>query len=268
MNLIPKKIYQSWKTKILPDFLEKNVKITKTLNPDYEYVLYDDEDCKNFLLKNFGINYSNAFEVLIPGAFKCDFWRYAMLYVNGGIYIDMDMIPLLPFDSFIENDDEFLSIVDRDDNGAPGIYQSFIACSPRHPILLYSLQLCFANITTRRYSENQILSVTGPGLMAVAFNLFFENKNTLAKIHPGDYKNGIKLFSADKEHKYTHNLENTKIFTNKTIDYKGENYGQMKLYHNQEEREQKKININIFYLFVFLLIIFFSFYFYINLKKN
>ena len=74
MSLIPKKIYQSWKTKNIPDFLEKNVNIIISLNPEYEYLLYDDEHCRNFLLENFGINYANAFDVLIPGAFKCDFW--------------------------------------------------------------------------------------------------------------------------------------------------------------------------------------------------
>ena len=99
--MIPRKIYQSWKTKNLPPELQKVVNKTKALNPNYEYHLYDDEDCRKFLLDNFGINYVNAFDALVPGAFKCDFWRYAVLYVNGGIYMDLDMEALVPFDEMI-----------------------------------------------------------------------------------------------------------------------------------------------------------------------
>ena len=265
MSLIPKKIYQSWKTKNIPDFLEKNVNIIISLNPEYEYLLYDDEHCRNFLLENFGINYANAFDVLIPGAFKCDFWRYAMLYVNGGIYIDMDMVPLVSFDSVIKKDDEFLSILDREDNGSPGIYQSFIACKPNHPILLYSLELCFANITTRKPSQNHILSITGPGLIAVAFNLFFNNKDTMEKLFSKDYGNGIKLFICDKDHKYTYDLDNKKIFTNKTEDYKGENYGQMKLYKDISVKNKKEVSGVIIFISFFILILG-CFYFYKKIK--
>ena len=93
MNVIPKKIYQSWKTKNIPENVQKIVEKTKQMNPEYEYELWDDTDCYNFLLTHFGQNYANAFDVLIPGAFKCDFWRYAVLYVNGGIYMDLDMTP-------------------------------------------------------------------------------------------------------------------------------------------------------------------------------
>ena len=107
MSLIPKVIYQSWKTKELKNDMLNNVKKLQSLNPEYKYVLYDDNDCQNFILENFGINYANAFDVLIPGAFKCDLWRYAMLYINGGVYLDIDMEPKIPFREILEETDRF-----------------------------------------------------------------------------------------------------------------------------------------------------------------
>ena len=218
MSLIPKIIYQSWKTKELSGKMLQVVKQVKILNPEYDYYLYDDDDCRKFLLDNFGVNYANAFDVLIPGAFKCDFWRYAMLYVNGGVYLDIDMVPLVPFREMLNDNDEFVSITDMEHGvftNLPGIYQAFIACRPKHPILLETLYLTFANISTRKIGES--LSITGPIVMGTAFNLYFRNTDTYTEIQPGKYSNGIKLFWMTS--KYTYDLNNRILFQNKFDGY-------------------------------------------------
>ena len=164
MSLIPKKIFQSWKSKDLNDTMKKVVQKIKDMNPDYEYHFFDDNDCRKYLLDNYGENYANAFDVLKPGAFKCDFWRYAVLYKEGGVYLDLDMTPEVPFDDFISPSDRFVSVVDRKIVGLfpCAIYQAFIAAEPGHPILKYALDICFVNIATRRFDLFETLSVTGP----------------------------------------------------------------------------------------------------------
>lgn len=226
MNLIPKVIYQSWGTKTLKPLMSKNVELLKSLNPEYEYKLYDDNDCRKFILDNFGVNYADAFDAIIPGAFKCDFWRYAVLYVNGGVYLDMDMEPLYPFREILSDSDQFVSVADQE-NGIDkitGIYQAFIACKPKHPILLYALQLSFSNIATRRLSINS-LDITGPTVMGVAFNLYFKNSKTYNPIKSGDYGDGVRLFSMTPKH--TIDLQGRAIFNNKFDGYSRgpNNYG-------------------------------------------
>lgn len=218
MNLIPKVIYQSWGTKKLSPLMSKNVERLKSLNPEYEYRFYDDIDCRKFILDNFGVNYANAFDAIIPGAFKCDFWRYAVLYVNGGVYLDIDIEPLFPLKNILKDSDQFLSVADRE-NGIDkitGIYQAFIACKPKHPILLYSLQLSFSNIATRRLSINS-LDITGPTVMGVAFNLYFKNSKTYNPIKSGDYGDGVRLFIMTLKH--TIDLQGRTIFNNKYDGY-------------------------------------------------
>lgn len=229
--LIPKVIYQSWKTQTLSAEIDTVVQKTKQLNPNYKYELYDDEKCRDFLFDNFGVNYANSWDTIIPGAFKCDFWRYAILYVNGGIYMDLDMESLVPFDSMLKEDDEFVSIVDRTSNNNVGIFQSFLAVRPKHPIMLNSLQMCFSNITLK--TEPAILSVSGPAVIGAALNLFWEKADTNSKINPGNYRDGITLFYPDKNFKYTLDLDKKRIFLNKVDDYDpGEAYGQMEYYKN------------------------------------
>lgn len=220
MSLIPKKIYQSWKTKNVPEKFRDIVERTKNMNPEYEYELWDDADCRRFLLDNFGKNYANAFDVLIPGAFKCDFWRYAVLYINGGVYMDMDMSPEIPFRELLTEKDELVSIVDINNKGQPksAIYQAFIACRPKHPIMLTALQLSFSNIISRRHELfESSLAITGPIVMGNALNLYWEKDKTCEKIFPGEYPGGIRLFKFDGEKII--DLSGKKIFNTKFPGY-------------------------------------------------
>lgn len=162
---IPKIIFQSWKTKKLDSKMESNVKKLREQNPEYEYFLFDDEDCKTFLLEYFGKNYVDAFEILIPGAFKCDLWRYAVLYIYGGVYIDIDMIPLVPLRELIPETASFVSVVDHTWVGIPGIFQAFLACDPGNEIVKKSLELAFYNIASRRNGLVDVLCITGPGVV-------------------------------------------------------------------------------------------------------
>lgn len=228
-KFIPKIIYQSWKTKNLPIKMLNNVKKIKKMNPKYEYKLFDDKDCRNFLLENFGINYANAFDTLLFGPFKCDFWRYAILYVYGGIYIDLDLIPLCSFDDIILEEDVLITVADRSFFNVNGIYQAFIAVIPKHPVLLYCLNISFFNIMTRRNENIYVLNITGPGVALNAINLYWNKKKTLDYIKPSIYEDKqmsirlgkqvkIKILKFGSENgfkEFIYDLNNKKIFSNK-----------------------------------------------------
>jgi mannosyltransferase OCH1-like enzyme len=273
MSLIPKKIYQSWKSKDLPEKMAQIVQKTKEMNPEYDYELWDDKDCRQFLLDNFGQNYANAFDILIPGAFKCDFWRYAILYINGGVYMDMDMVPEVPFREMLGKDDQFVSIADLESSGflkmivnLPGIFQSFIACRPGHPIMKKSLELAFASIVMRRTDPATSLSITGPTIVAVAFNLENNELHTYKRIVPGNYPNGTRLLKMNKD--YTYDLDGKKLFQNKYNGYPrgNNNYNYVESYYRDDPRlKYKKLLMYSFFgivIFAVILLIFALIYMY------
>lgn len=274
MNLIPKVIYQSWGAKTLKPLMSKNVERIKSLNPEYEYKLYDDSDCRKFILDNFGVNYADAFDAIIPGAFKCDFWRYAVLYVNGGVYLDIDMEPLYPFREILKDSDQFVSVADQE-NGIDkitGIYQAFIACKPKHPILLYSLQMSFSNIATRRLSINS-LDITGPTVMGVAFNLYFKNSKTYNPIKSGDYGDGVRLFTMTPKH--TIDLQGRVIFNNKYDGYSRgpNNYGLSLHYYTDSPWGKSSIIHSVVlrfrtYILIILVILGIAMYIYRKKKRS
>ena len=154
---IPKVIYQTWKTK---DLHENCIKIRdniQSLNPDYEMKLYDDNDIDIFIKNNFDDYIYTCYSNLNVGAAKADFWRYCILYKNGGVYLDIDSEILRPLDQLIEENDK--CIITREGN--PGTFNNWIMIFEKeHPILLKTINNCCYNITNK--TSNDICYLTGP----------------------------------------------------------------------------------------------------------
>ncbi len=168
---IPKKIFQTWKSRYLTEKVYNHVRKLIDMNPDYDYYLFGDYECREYLKRYFTSEYLAAFDDIVPGAFKADFWRYAVLYREGGVYIDIDLDILYPLDSFIPKDTDFVSVKDRCPPTHPnGIYQAFIATIPLHDFLSCSLQLCLSNVQSIYYDKQTCLGITGPRMMGTAMN--------------------------------------------------------------------------------------------------
>ena len=66
-------------------------------NPEFQHYIYDDGMCREFIKKNFNREVLHAYDSLEPDAFKADLWRYAILYINGGVYVDIKYRPANSF---------------------------------------------------------------------------------------------------------------------------------------------------------------------------
>ena len=56
---------------------------------EYEISVYNDEDCRQFLLDHYEPSFEKKFNEFKKGAHKADFFRYAYLYIHGGVYLDV-----------------------------------------------------------------------------------------------------------------------------------------------------------------------------------
>ena len=86
---IPLHVYQTWSTKQLPPKMKQCVDLLASANPQFQFSLFDDDECADFIRNNFEEDVYQAYQTLVPGAFKADLWRYCVLYINGGIYLDI-----------------------------------------------------------------------------------------------------------------------------------------------------------------------------------
>ena len=111
--MIPKVIYMCHKDLI---HISKYSENWKRLNPEYDIKLYDDALCKQFLLDEYSQLHVDIFNFLKDGPIKADFWRLCIINKYGGLYVDADIEPLIPLNTFIEDIDDFVTCISMDFN--------------------------------------------------------------------------------------------------------------------------------------------------------
>lgn len=91
MTPIPKRIIQTGKHADLPLVERAAVANIKLLNPDFEYLFFDDNDVESFI-DGFYPQYRALFDTFPIRIQKYDFFRYLAIYHYGGFYFDLDVL--------------------------------------------------------------------------------------------------------------------------------------------------------------------------------
>ena len=167
-KVIPRHIYQTWHTKDnFPEKMRECITTLQRQNPEFIHHLFDDDDCREFIKDNYSAEVVNAYDSLIPGAYKADLWRYCILYKKGGVYMDVkykcaDDVKL------IDMVDKEYYVEDRPSGGKRGVYNAVMICEKGDPKLMKAINTIVFNVRQRYYGESS-LSPTGPGLLGNVF---------------------------------------------------------------------------------------------------
>jgi hypothetical protein len=204
-NEIPKKVFQTWKTKNLPPLMDKNRNRMLELNTEFEYILMDDEECRDFIDTYFNDDVLNAYDRLIPGAYKADLWRYCVLYIHGGIYLD---IKLRPSDDFrlieLTNDEHF--VLDREEYFKPdtiGIYNACLVQKKGSQCMKICIDKIVENVRNNYYGYNNLYP-TGPGLLGSVYSVLYKDQSKIDLKYIGNenvIKDGIIVIHSYPEYR-------------------------------------------------------------------
>ena len=189
-KVIPHHVYQTWSTKDVPKYMKKTIDHNKELNPDFTFHLYDDADCRNFIKQHYNADVLLAYDGLKPGAYKADLWRYCILYMYGGIYMDVKIKLLF---NFSLNELIFSEHYVKDIEGPTfGIYNAFMVHEPRSPILFKLIEKIVIHVKEKYYGANP-LSITGPELFGKMYEKMGLNNLDIIHTNSGklSYKNKI-----------------------------------------------------------------------------
>lgn len=167
---IPKKIYQTWCTEQLPENICNNIRHFLDMNPDYDYQLFTDEDMENYVRNNFDDEIYHCYMRLNIIVAKTDFWRYLLLYKDGGIYLDMDGDILKPLNEMIRADDT--AIITAETN--PYMFvQWALFFEPGHPILKRAIEIVVYNIKNNLHPRD-VHQLTGPSVFTLAVHMMHD----------------------------------------------------------------------------------------------
>lgn len=211
-QLIPKVIYQTFKSRVVPKSLAKVINSLVENNQDYEYRYFDDYDQREYIRKNFDGNVLKAFDSLVPGAYRSDLWRACVLYIEGGVYIDIKLVPIKPLGYIIKNDTSFLFVNDVVENR---VYNAFVAVIPKHKCMLNVINLITKRVTKKKYGQNPMYP-TGPLAWGKSIFSYYE----IGKDVPiGD----VKLKKENLQIYQHSSVGSTNYFSNNIVDENHEN---------------------------------------------
>ena len=147
-------LYQVYHDKsLIPTKVYENI---QKYAANYNHVIFDFNECKTFIEKNYGSLGLTTFNNLQTPAHKVDFWRYCILYKYGGVYLHIKIEVLDHLDQVIFVDKNVLYTgicqafngvlshqVDNGNNNCITI--GIMYTPPKNPLLLQLINHCMKN---------------------------------------------------------------------------------------------------------------------------
>jgi mannosyltransferase OCH1-like enzyme len=150
-----------------PQYIAECLQSVRALFPEANHCVYDEPKIIEFIGANFDESVLNAFNRLIPNAYKADLGRYCLLYKLGGWYFDIAIRPFRRID-FSDDIDLFafrdFGLISQ----VPYSVANGIVYSKKYnPVLKTAIELVVKNCELNFYGVNA-LCPTGPNLFGQA----------------------------------------------------------------------------------------------------
>ncbi|KAK9234257.1 nucleotide-diphospho-sugar transferase [Lipomyces kononenkoae] len=197
-GVMPKLIHQSWSTPDLPKKFEAWSTSCREQNPDWEWVLWTDEDNLNLVKKYFPW-FLEYYQKLPGEIYRADLVRNIYMYIYGGVYADLDVECLRPaaelFEDYNVTTAPHKSTLEGahhiQSNGQPqrtaffgrmgtdvsfehSIPNAWMASTPGHPFFLLSLDKVVSNLKGEIAGWVTAEMLTGPIALRTYINLYLE----------------------------------------------------------------------------------------------
>ena len=184
---IPKVIHQTFYTYGMEAEYADIALALRRRNEEYSYRFYDDYDALKVLKKHerelppYTVDtFRRVVDVM--GAVKADLFRYAVLYIYGGVYLDLDSTLKRPIDSMIKDCDRYICIKQKV-FGHDGCVQQFMMSSAGHSLMYNALNMSIYNLRACTFSNNGMwfgaLQSTGPIMLALEVKKYIRELETM-----------------------------------------------------------------------------------------
>ncbi len=183
-------IYILYDKSNIPNYIFEKI---NTFAPNYNYYLYDDDKALHFLNSYFSNLVVQRFKDLKLGAHKADLLRYCLLYVYGGVYLDIKTLLIKPLDEIFVNKTYFYTcLMDFD----TVIYNGLIASKPRNNIFLH---LIYWIVNIPLYIVNEPTKLVGYLSFCLDLYKYIQIDTNSNKLTNGFYKGITQNYYLFKE---------------------------------------------------------------------
>ena len=202
---IPKRIIQTNRSLDLPLIEKAAVANIKLLNPDFEYMFFDDRQVEEFIEKEFP-EYRDVFHSFPVRIQRYDFFRYLAVYRFGGFYLDMDVFlasnlsELLDYGCVFPFEALTINAYLREEHAMDWEVGNYaFGAAAGHPFLLAIIENCIRAQTDRDWVKNMgrsvpqifleeyyVLYTTGPLLVSRTLAEFPDAAKHVTVLFPDD----------------------------------------------------------------------------------
>eukprot|EP00037_Helgoeca_nana_P021959 m.223249 g.223249 ORF g.223249 m.223249 type:complete len:434 (-) comp25839_c0_seq1:214-1515(-) len=190
-----------------------------------EYKFWDDVSADAFLEANFHPEVTAALRALVPGAFKADLFRYCVIYIQGGLYADIDVRPLVKSLRTVLVPGVRLITPKQDGLCRCGVWQGLVGSTSGHPAMLLAILLIVAQTEARLQPDTLALTfcpgpvppgwdydthlyLTGPDLLGRVISSW-TNGESCGRLVPGLSRKAGGAASTQRSFGTTHLLKQT-----------------------------------------------------------
>ena len=187
--MIPRIVHQTWKTTNIPRQFQQNVAVCQQINSTYTFKLWTDTVMNEFVLQYFPAVYPlwKSYPYAIQ---RVDTFRYMVLYVFGGVYIDLDLECKFSFDKLLGHD----LVLPIGLGKLYGVFEyftnEFMMVTKNHPFMLRCIQRLehvYKNTWKTGIKHFDVFRSTGPAFITNMVKLYKPNVYILKReVYAGD----------------------------------------------------------------------------------
>ena len=183
---IPHVIFQTYKNNQFHNESHKHVfHHLLESHPHFDYYFFNDKQCIDFI-KKYAPEYIEAYHTLYPVAYKADLFRYILIYIKGGIYLDHKYILRTSFERLLSESCNQFYCHDVDNSL---LFNSIIISTPENPQIKELIEKINNNIKTLFYGKCP-LHPTGPRLFGEIMDHSYSHLQHVVNDQIKDYKSG------------------------------------------------------------------------------
>ncbi|KAL7575452.1 hypothetical protein ACA910_007351 [Epithemia clementina (nom. ined.)] len=155
LQRIPHIIHQTWFEELSVETYPHFSRLQNSWKASgWDYRFYTDDTARAYIQQHFPLMFVEAYDALLPAAFKADFFRLLVLLKDGGIYADVDVqLDITNLDHFVTSNLSFVVPrdvpIDRWPDSNYCLWNGFMAASPGHPIVVQAAQDLLNRIQNR-----------------------------------------------------------------------------------------------------------------------
>ena len=243
---IPKIIHQIYLQgeSNIPENIKQSVAQLRENNAGWEYRFYDEPTIIHYIQHHYDPETLDIYFSIQPeyAAARSDFFRYLVMYKEGGVYLDLKSSCSKPFDSILNADDEFIICGWENEQGQKyqgyginkhlkqlkhGEYQQWnIICKPNSPFLkavIDEVTYRIKNYTPIKYHVGRkgVLNTTGPVPYSIAIENLIQTNQFKYRYERFSEKFGLIYINTDTTivNKNHYRLQTTPVIKLNKLNY-------------------------------------------------